>query len=64
MGKGQNDGMRTFDQSLFELYKDKKITYEEALKYTDSENEFRLMVKFDSGTNNDVGSLEGVGLKE
>lgn len=64
MAKGQNDGMQTFDQALYALYKDKKITYDEALKYTDSENEFRLMVKFDSGSNKDVGSLEGVGLKE
>lgn len=64
MAKGQNDGMQTFDQALYTLYKNKKITYEEALKYTDSENEFRLMVKFDSGSNKDVGSLEGVGLKE
>jgi twitching motility protein PilU len=64
MNKGQNDGMQTFDQALYALYKSKKITYDEALKYTDSENEFRLMVKFDSGSNKDVGSLEGVGLKE
>lgn len=64
IAKGGNEGMQTFDQALYELYKHKKITYEEALKYTDSENEFRLMVKFDSGSNKDMGSLEGVGLKE
>jgi twitching motility protein PilU len=64
MAKGQNDGMQTFDQALYTLYKNKKITYDEALKYADSENEFRLMVKFDSGSNKDIGSLEGVRLKE
>lgn len=64
MAKGENDGMQTFDRALYELYKANKITYEEALKYTDSENEFRLMVKFDKGTNKDIGSLEGIGLKE
>lgn len=61
--KGANAGMQTFDQALFELYKQKKISYEEALKYTDSENEFRLMVKF-AGGNLDAGSLEGIGLQD
>lgn len=64
MAKGRSVGMQTFDQSLFELYKNKVISYEEALKYADSENELRLMVKFDDGTNSDVGSLDGVGLQE
>lgn len=64
MAKAQNVGMQTFDQALFALYKNGSISYEEALKYSDSENELRLMVKFDSGTNNDIGSLEGIGLKE
>ena len=64
MEKAVGAGMQTFDQALYELYKHKKITYDEALKYADSENEFRLMVKFDSGSNKDIGSLEGVGLKE
>ncbi len=64
MAKGRNIGMQTFDQSLFDLHKAKQISYEEALKYADSENEFRLMVKFDSGSGQDTGSLTGIGLKE
>ncbi len=64
ISKGNNDGMQTFDQALYELYNQNKITYDEAIKYTDSENEFRLMVKFDSGSNKDIGSLKGVGLRE
>lgn len=64
MVKGNNVGMQTFDQSLFELYKKHKISYADALQYADSENEFRLMVKFDSGNNKDMGSLEGIGLQD
>lgn len=64
MAKGQNVGMQTFDQALFTLYKNKQISYADALQYSDSENEFRLMVKLDEGTNKDSGSLEGIGLQE
>ncbi len=64
MAKGHSVGMQTFDQALFELYKNKQISYQEALKFADSENELRLMVKFDDGTNTDVGSLDGIGLQE
>lgn len=38
-------GMQTFDQSLFKLYTDRKISYESALKYADFENDVRLMIK-------------------
>lgn len=64
MSKGTNQGMRTFDQSLFELYSNKQISYADALKYSDSESEVRLMVKLAQGKNNDSGSLEGIGLQE
>ena len=37
--------MSTFDQSLFELYNNNEITYEEALRQSDSENELRLLIK-------------------
>lgn len=48
-------GMQTFDQSLFKLYTEGKITYESALKYADSENEIRLMIKLqESGTGVDA----------
>lgn len=64
MAKGQNAGMQTFDQALFELYKAKQISYDDALRYSDSENEIRLMVKLLEGKNRDTGSLEGIGLQE
>ncbi len=45
MKKGAQVGMRTFDQALYELYRDGYITVEEALRNADSTNEVRLMVK-------------------
>ena len=38
-------GMKTFDQSLFELYQQGEISYDDALRYADSQNEVRLKIK-------------------
>jgi len=43
--KSREQGMISFDQALFELYEDEKITYEDALKNADSLNDLRLMIK-------------------
>ncbi len=48
MAKSNRLGMKTFDQSLFELYEDGMITYESALRYADSKNEIRLKIKLES----------------
>lgn len=64
MAKGQTVGMQTFDQSLFELYKNKKISVENALRYADSESDMRLKIRLESGEAADTGSLNGVGLQE
>ncbi|NND65378.1 MAG: PilT/PilU family type 4a pilus ATPase [Gammaproteobacteria bacterium] len=48
MAKSNRLGMKTFDQALFELYEDKVITYEEALRNADSKNELRLRIKLES----------------
>jgi twitching motility protein PilU len=48
--KSTNLGMRTFDQALFELYRDGVITYETALAHADSANDLRLMIKLDEET--------------
>jgi twitching motility protein PilU len=45
MGKSAELGMRTFDHSLFELYNDGLISYDEAIKNADSANELRLNIK-------------------
>ncbi|MDH3840269.1 MAG: PilT/PilU family type 4a pilus ATPase [Chromatiales bacterium] len=48
MAKSTRLGMRTFDQHLFELYEERKISYEEALRNADSKNELRLKIKLES----------------
>ena len=51
MSKSNQQGMNTFDQALYELYKAKKITYDDALHHADSANELRLMIKLGNKTN-------------
>ena len=45
MGKSRELGMRTFDWSLFDLYNEGDISYEEAIRNADSANELRLNIK-------------------
>ncbi|HWM69134.1 MAG TPA: PilT/PilU family type 4a pilus ATPase [Steroidobacteraceae bacterium] len=45
MGKSRELGMKTFDWSLFELYNEGTITYDEAIRNADSANELRLNIK-------------------
>jgi twitching motility protein PilU len=47
MEKSTNIGMQTFDQSLYILYREGKISMEEALKNADSANNLRLRIKLD-----------------
>ncbi|KLI98843.1 PilT/PilU family type 4a pilus ATPase [Luteimonas sp. FCS-9] len=49
MKDSTNLGMKTFDQSLFELYQAGEISYEDALRYADSANEVRLRIKLAQG---------------
>jgi twitching motility protein PilU len=49
MKESGNLGMRTFDQSLFELYQSGEISYEDALRHADSANEVRLRIKLAQG---------------
>ena len=48
MAKSTRLGMQTFDQSLFSLYEEGTISYEEAMRNADSKNELRLRVKLES----------------
>lgn len=52
--KSTNLGMQTFDQALFNLYRDGIITYEVALSHADSANDLRLMIKLSAETNPDL----------
>lgn len=45
MKQSREHGMQTFDQALFELYRSGRISYEDALRSADSQNEVRLMIK-------------------
>ena len=67
MAKSRQLGMQTFDQALYELYKEGEITYEDALTHADSANELRLMIKLgdSSGDPNSMAAgLEGVTIQE
>jgi twitching motility protein PilU len=48
MAKSTRLGMQTFDQSLFALYDEGTICYEEAMRNADSKNELRLRIKLES----------------
>lgn len=48
MARSNEVGMQTFDQALFELYKQGEITYEDALAHADSANDLRLMIKLEA----------------
>ncbi len=49
MEKSTNLGMQTFDQALFNLYKEGRITIEEALRNADSQNNLRLKISLSEG---------------
>ena len=47
MSKSNELGMKTFDQALFDLFEEDKITLEDALRSADSMNELRLRIKLE-----------------
>lgn len=61
MADSNHHGMITFDQCLFGMYKDGRITYDDAIRHADSANEVRLAVKMSEG--GDADSL-AEGLKD
>lgn len=48
MAKSTRLGMQTFDQAIFALYEEAKISYDEAMRNADSKNELRLRIKLES----------------
>ena len=46
MASSGSKGMRTFDDALFGLYSDGKITLEEALRNADSSNDLEAIINF------------------
>ena len=63
MGKSTRLGMQTFDQSLFYLYEDGIICYEEAMRNADSKNELRLRVKLESKRDSAIASQHAESLR-
>ena len=50
MKKSRELGMQTFDQALFDLYAAGEITYDDAIRHSDSPNDLRLMIKLNAET--------------
>ncbi|KAB2874743.1 MAG: PilT/PilU family type 4a pilus ATPase [Burkholderiaceae bacterium] len=48
MKRSRELGMQTFDQSLFDLYEQRHVSYEDALRNADSVNDLRLQIKLNS----------------
>ena len=48
MKRSRELGMQTFDQALFDLYENRDISYEDALRNADSVNDLRLQIKLNS----------------
>ncbi len=48
VAKSTDHGMQTFDQSLFQLYEDGLIEYDDAIRAADSANDLRLKIKLES----------------
>ena len=69
MARSRDLGMQTFDQSLFDLYEEGLIAYDDALKNADSVNDLRLNIQLNSkrGRDNEksgIDSLAIVGMDE
>ncbi|MDA9557481.1 PilT/PilU family type 4a pilus ATPase [Vibrio sp.] len=62
MASSTQSGMQTFDQALFRLLQDGKITEEDAMHSADSPNDLRIMLKTQRGETLGTGSLVGVSL--
>jgi len=54
MEQGIHEGCQTFDQALFTLYKEGKITLEQALMNSDSANNLRLKIKLEGLTGDEA----------
>jgi len=61
MKKSRELGMQTFDQHLFVLYEEGKITYEDALRNADSLNDLRLNIKLHGKDSKDRDLTTGIG---
>jgi len=65
MKKSNEQGMKTFDQALYDLFKENEITLDDALRNADSPNEVRLMAKLgeEDIAQSLTSNLEGLSLQ-
>ena len=63
MAKSTRLGMQTFDQSLFQLYEEAAISYEEAMRNADSKNELRLKIKLESKRDSAIADHQSESLR-
>jgi twitching motility protein PilU len=59
MKRSRELGMQTFDQSLFDLYENRHVSYEDALRNADSVNDLRLQIKLQSARARNVDLAAG-----
>ena len=59
MEKSEEQGMKTFDSAIYQLYKDGKISLEEAIKNADSKNNLRLKISLDESEAQDEKTASG-----
>lgn len=65
MKRSGEQGMITFDQALYNMYKAGEVTFDDALLHADSANEVRLMIKLGSGdVDNYTAEMDTVALVE
>lgn len=62
MSKSTELGMQTFDQALYKLYLDERITYDAALAHADSANDLRLLIKLGADDRDDMLASATAGL--
>ena len=60
MKKSNELGMQTFDQALFTLYEEDSISFEDAMRNADSQNELRLRIKLEGKAAKDKDSMDGL----
>jgi twitching motility protein PilU len=63
MARSSEQGIKTFDQCLFELYEAGMISYDSALQFADSRNNVRLNIKLESKRPQPRGEDEEISLK-
>ena len=64
MEKSENLGMQTFDSALFKLYKEGRISLDEALRNADSANNLRLKISLSEGKTSELGQSSSMRIND